>query len=353
MDRGRQRRIVGPVRYKGWMTINVAFKTPEALVFASDGLGTLIEVDAHGTESIASSMPEVEKLVLMSSASAPVLATFNGVGSLGAGSVAAELRAYDGAHPRAAEEGMAAYAGRVAAHLRGRAQAQLGALPRPFHLIVGGFDRGPQRLPPRVYSIQWSCSHKAQGPEELPAPVLHSEAGDCWEVHRYGAYYAGLTEPLDNFVSGFAAPVRDALVGVLLGGMGPAHEVAAPGLLESLVYEARRLQPAPAEVGQGAEVRALAESFALRIVQAMPTQALAPLAEHFSLQAAINYCVFLAQCAWAKENWSPARSGPPRVGSTLQVAYLTAEGPAVQVCGLRPGVDCAGVGGAHSGGPRA
>ena len=331
------------------MTINVAFKTPEALVFASDGLGTLIEVSPLGTETIASSMPEVEKLVVLSGDHAPVLATFNGVGSLGAGSIAAELRAYDRAKPRRPGETTHTFAQRLAAHLRVCAQRQLGQLPRPFHLLLGGFDAGSERLPPSVYSLQWSGSRQAArgpAPEEVPTPVLHSDAGDTWAAHQYGAYYAGLTEPVENFVGGFAAPVRDTLVETLLGG-GPQ---AAPGLLESLIHEARRIAPSSEGLGPNAPVRALAESFAARILAAMQNQTPAPLAEHFSLQAAINYCVFLAQCAWAKENWSPTRSGPPRVGSTLQVAYVTPGGPAVQVSGLHPGVDCAGV---HSDGARA
>src|SRR5438067_87232 len=44
------------------MSINVAFKIHEALVFCTDGLATLSTVDAEtGQEHIASSVPDVEK----------------------------------------------------------------------------------------------------------------------------------------------------------------------------------------------------------------------------------------------------------------------------------------------------
>ena len=38
------------------MTIDIAFKTPDALVFATDGLATVMEVDARGQERFLSNM---------------------------------------------------------------------------------------------------------------------------------------------------------------------------------------------------------------------------------------------------------------------------------------------------------
>ena len=49
------------------MTIDIAFKTPDALVFATDGLATVMEVDARGQERFLSNMANVEKLVPLSS----------------------------------------------------------------------------------------------------------------------------------------------------------------------------------------------------------------------------------------------------------------------------------------------
>ena len=47
------------------MTIDIAFKTPDALVFATDGLATVMEVDARGQERFLSNMANVEKLVAL------------------------------------------------------------------------------------------------------------------------------------------------------------------------------------------------------------------------------------------------------------------------------------------------
>lgn len=349
------------------MTINIAFKQPDAVVFATDGLSSLIDVDpTTGTERIVASVPHAEKLVLLSNdaAHAPLLAMFNGVGSLGNGSIAAELRQFDRANARDTRESVDAYCRRLNDHLLRREQTvrrSEGRSPRPLHVIVAGFDRldGVEDLP-TVFEIKWAVG--AELPK-APSPVLHERDTDGFVHHRYGTYYAGATEAVSRFVEGFDPALRDQAFDLLLGAASPT---APPGILEELVQEARRagdnrLPPLTSEdmkalaekyapmvpprivedLAQEArrrgntrlpplsnlEVQALAEKYADRVVAALFRPEVDSLSEHFSLQAAVNYCAFLAHCAHARENWSPARKGPPRIGAPLQVACLTRDAP--------------------------
>lgn len=319
------------------MTIDIAFKTPDALVFATDGLATVMEVDARGQERFLSNMANVEKLVPLSGGR--LLAMFNGVGSLGEGTVATSLRAFDDRVPLREGESVGEYARRLHAALEAQAMRRLGALPRPFHLILGGFAPRPEEgvEPPALWSLQWSVDLSLP---TTPTPLLHTEEEEGGVRHRFGVHYAGVTEAVARFVEGFDPALPERLAVLLAGG---EVEDGPPGLLEQLAQEARRSEPR-AEPLSNAEARALARRYARRVLRAgffSPPQE--PLSEHFSLQAAVDYCVFLAQCAYARENLSPTRRGAPRVGSTLQVAYLVPERPAHLLAGIRLGVRLQGI----------
>jgi hypothetical protein len=173
-------------------------------------------------------------------------------------------------------------------------------------------------------------------------PILHTQEEGGRIKHRFGVHYAGVTEAVARFVEGFDPGLPERLA-VLLA--GTEEEDGPPGLLEQLAQEARRLGD-PADPLPNTEVRALARRYARRVLRAgffSPPQE--PLSEHFSLQAAVDYCVFLAQCAYARENLSPTRRGAPRVGSTLQVAYLVPDRPAQLLAGIRLGVRLQGIDG--------
>jgi hypothetical protein len=321
------------------MTIDIAFKTPDALVFATDGLATVMEVDAKGQERFLSNMANVEKLVPLSGGR--LLAMFNGVGSIGGGTVATSLRAFDHRAPLREGESVGEYAQRLHAALEAQALQRLGALPRPFHLILGGFAPRPEDgvEPPTLWSIQWSVDLNIPA---TPTPILHTVEEGGAVRHRFGVQYAGVTEAVARFVEGFDPALPERLA-VLLAGTD--MEDGPPGLLEQLAQEARRLE-ARAEPLTNAAARELARRYARRVLRAgffSPAQE--PLSEHFSLQAAVDYSVFLAQCAYARENLSPTRRGAPRVGSSLQVAYLVPDRPAHLLAGIRLGVRLQGVDG--------
>lgn len=321
------------------MTIDIAFKTPDALVFATDGLATVMEVDARGQERFLSNMANVEKLVPLSGGQ--LLAMFNGVGSIGGGTVATSLRAFDDRAPLRPGESVGDYAKRLHAALESQALRRLGTLPRPFHLILGGFAPQPEEgvEPPSLWSIQWSVDPSIP---TTPSPLLHTEEEDGEVRHRFGVHYAGVTEAVARFVEGYD-PVLPERLAVLLAGTDA--EDGPPGLLEQLAQEARRTG-VPAEPLTNEQASTLARRYARRVLRAgffsSPQE---PLSEHFSLQAAVDYCVFLAQCAYARENLSPTRRGAPRVGSTLQVAYLVPGRPAHLLAGIRLGVRLQGMDG--------
>jgi hypothetical protein len=193
--------------------------------------------------------------------------------------------------------------------------------------------------PPTLWSIQWSVDLSLP---TTPTPVLHTEEEGGPPRHRFGVHYAGVTEAVARFVEGFDPALPERLAVLLAGTDEPD---GPPGLLEQLAQEARRLgtraQPLSNE-----DARQLARRYARRVLRAgffSPAQE--PLSEHFSLQAAVDYCVFLAQCAYARENLSPTRRGAPRVGSTLQVAYLVPGRPAHLLAGIRLGVRLQGMDG--------
>jgi hypothetical protein len=321
------------------MTIDIAFKTPDALVFATDGLATVMEVDARGQEHFLSNMANVEKLVPLSGNR--LLAMFNGVGSIGAGTVATSLRAFDDRAPLRDGESVGDYARRLHAALEAQAMQRLGALPRPFHLILGGFAPQPKEgvEPPTLWSIQWSVDPSIPS---TPTPLLHTEEEGGSVRHRFGVHYAGVTEAVARFVEGFDPALPEKLA-VLLAGTDAQD--GPPGLLEQLVQEARRSEPRSTPLSNE-EARNLARRYARRVLRAgFFSSAQEPLSEHFSLQAAVDYCVFLAQCAYARENLSPTRRGAPRVGSTLQVAYLIPDRPAELLARIRLGVRLQGIDG--------
>src|SRR5689334_14645134 len=110
------------------MTINVLFKIPDAIVFATDGMASLLEPHpALGEDRIIASVGDVEKLLVLSDGNArgrscPVLAMFNGVGTLGNGTIASELMRFDqggapGSGRRRANETVGEYATRLNQHL--------------------------------------------------------------------------------------------------------------------------------------------------------------------------------------------------------------------------------------------
>ncbi|WP_224244794.1 hypothetical protein [Hyalangium gracile] len=321
------------------MTIDIAFKTPDALVFATDGLATVMEVDARGQERFLSNMANVEKLVPLSGGQ--LLAMFNGVGSIGGGTVATSLRAFDDHSPLRPGESVGDYARRLHAAMEEQALRRLGALPRPFHLILGGFAPPPKEGvdPPTLWSIQWSVDPNIP---TTPTPVLHTEEEGGPVRHAFGVHYAGVTEAVARFVEGFDPALPERLAVLLAGTDEPE---GPPGLLEQLAQEARRTGTR-AESLSNEDARQLARRYARRVLRsAFFSSAQEPLSEHFSLQAAVDYCVFLAQCAYARENLSPTRRGAPRVGSTLQVAYLVPGRPAHLLAGIRLGVRLQGIDG--------
>jgi hypothetical protein len=328
------------------MTINVAFKIPDAVVFATDGLSSLIDVDpVTGVERIVSSVADVEKLAVLSERTAPVLAMYNGIGSLGNGAIATELAQFDGAQPRAANEPVVTYAKRLQARLDAleeQACALQGRPPRPFHLILAGFDAGDApSANPKLYEVKWAM---AASKPKVPSPVLHDEGPGGNVTHRYGAYYAGATMALSRIVEGYDAGLTEHAVAVLAGLGG---DTAPPGALEELVHEARRAGGGGGGVKplSNADVKQLVAKYTRRVVTEMFKPEPTMLSEHFSLQAAVNYCVFLAYCAYARENWSPARRGPPRVGTPLQVACLRRDQSALKLRGVRVGVNLTEFGG--------
>jgi hypothetical protein len=281
----------------------------------------------------------VEKLVPLSGGK--LLAMFNGVGSIGGGTVATSLRAFDDRAPLEEGESVGDYARRLHAAMEAQALRRLGSLPRPFHLILGGFAPEPEEGvdPPTLWSIQWSVDPNIP---TTPTPLLHTEDPAGPPRHRFGVHYAGVTEAVTRFVEGYDPALPERLA-VLLA--GTEVEDGPPGLLEQLAQEARRTG-ALAEPLSNADARMLARRYTRRVLRAgFFSAAQEPLSEHFSLQAAVDYCVFLAQCAYARENLSPTRRGAPRVGSTLQVAYLVPGRPAHLLAGIRLGVRLQGIDG--------
>jgi hypothetical protein len=317
------------------VTVNIAFKTPDALVFATDGLATLMDVDDDGNSTFLSNMAAVEKLLILSAdedaGERPVMAMFNGVGSLGGGTIATELRTFDREHKRGANETLEEYTQALAQALEARALGRLGTLPRPFHLVLAGFDGDADgQAQPRIRCIQWSLDRTAS---TAPSSILEVE-GENGGRQLYGEYYAGVTEAVDRFVRGYDGGLTERLT-LLLAGMGGDRP---PGLLEQLAQEARAVDQArPLETSVA---QRLARQYAYRIMRSAfdGESQTALLSEHFSLQSAIDYCVFLAQCAYARENLSPTRRGPPRVGSSLQVGFLALGHQPTLLAGIQLGI---------------
>jgi hypothetical protein len=338
------------------MTINVAFKSPDALVFATDGLACVFEQDSSEQDGkFLSNMAEVEKLVFLNDKR--IITMFNGIGSLGEATLPAELRAIDARllrKNRGRRLSTRKWANEVAKALWDRGFAERGTPPTPLHLVVGGFaddgaPEGPDGIPapasPVLYEIKWiSGMPLERKSHQRPQPVLAIERDGEIE-HSYGAYYAGATAAVSRFVEGFDPELQQNLA-VALTGTGSDGR---PGILEELITLARARKGNTARASDDepddAKVQDMVFRFARRILrEAYPVAPARKLAEHFSLQAAIDYTVFLAQCAYARENLSPTRHGPPRVGSTLQVACLERDRDAEPLARIRLDIRLQGYG---------
>ena len=140
---------------------------------------------------------------------------------------------------------------------------RLGALPRPFHLILGGFAPQPEEGvdPPTLWSIQWSVDPNLP---TTPTPVLHTEEEGAPPRHRFGVHYAGVTEAVARFVEGFDPALPERLA-VLLAGTD--EKDGPPGLLEQLAQEARRTGTR-AEPLSNEDARQLARRYARRVLRA-------------------------------------------------------------------------------------
>lgn len=337
------------------MTINVAFKIPDAVVFVTDGLGTLIDVDpVTREERIVSSIASVEKLVLLNHHR--YMAMCNGVGSLGGGSIVSELRAFDEAHKhRAPYKSVEQYVRDLNKHLRNAAIAQLGHIPAPFHLIIAGFDGHPEeKAPAELHSIQWSTTRSPEvaateedGKNDI-CQILHRHSADGTIEHSFGYYHAGAVVGPARFADGIDPSLPALLIKRLAGQelsdtdsgkLSSVPQIRTPGILEELIHEvyfaAKGVDASPLS---NQTVHELARKYAGRIASDVLKPDEVRLSQHFSLQAAVNYSIFLAYCAYVRENWSPSVHGPPRVGSTMQVAYLTRSGEATFLSGVKLGV---------------
>ncbi len=297
------------------MTINVAVKCPDGVVLGADSLVTISTSGAP-----IALVPFYTKLFPVGSYAAGAM--LNGAGAVGGRDIqtlvadfAESYEAPDNNYSLAAlAEGLRDF---VQHEIQVRAAGQNPLL----EIIVAGYSRGASaegRRYGEVYSLKW---------ENAPAVIRSKYSTD----EEFGTHYGGQPQALDRFQYG----LDDWMLGDMLSRREQLFEQVQDYIVEHLRGRGHNIPPghrAPLPHLTRFNVLSLVSDYefaetageTIKNVKEGALQRFYTMDRFFSLQVAIDYCVFLMSCAYAVNNFSYMIPG---VGSESRVASVTrAEG---------------------------
>jgi hypothetical protein len=296
------------------MTINVAIKCPDGVVLGADGLVT---ISAGGPP--ISLVPYYAKLYPVGDYAAGAM--LNGAGSIGGKDIQTIVsdfaQLYDVAEEDYSLELLArALKDYIQEEIRSKAAGQNPLL----EIIVGGYSRGPSaegRSYGELYSIKW---------EGTPGVVRSKYVRD----EEFGTHYGGQPQALDRFQYG----LDDWTIAHMLQNRKKLFDRVQDYIIEHLKGKGHRIPAghrAPFPDIESFNVLELVSDFefgatpgeTVKNVKEGSSQRFHTMERFFSLQLAVDYCVFLMSCAYAVNNFTYMIPG---VGSETSVAAVTRDG---------------------------
>jgi len=296
------------------MTINVAVKCPDGVVLGGDSLVTI----ASGETPIAL-VPYYTKLFPVKRYAAGAM--LNGAGAVGGRDIETIVSDFSDAHD-APETNYSL--GELALGLRDYVQHEIqsrAAGQNPLlEIILGGYSRGTGaegRRYGEVYSLKW---------ENAPGVVRSKYVTD----EEFGTHYGGQPQALDRFQYG----LDDWMLGGMLGRREALFQQAQDYVVEHLRGRGHKIPPshrAPLPDLGRFNVLSLVSEFefggtsgeTIKNVKEGAHQRFHTMERFFSLQVALDYCIFLMSCAYAVNNFTYMLPG---VGSEARVASITRDG---------------------------
>jgi hypothetical protein len=293
------------------MTINVAVKCPDGVVLGADGLVTI----TSGGPPI-SLVPYYTKLFPIGGYAGGAM--LNGAGSIGGRDIETIVSDFAVLYDSPEEN----YAlGELARALRDYVQEEIrtratGQNPL-LEIVVCGYSRGPAsegRRYGELYSLKW---------ENAPGVVRSKYIQD----EEFGTHYGGQPQALDRFQYG----LDDWMIAGMLEKREALFNQAQSYVIDHLKRRGHNIPAshrAPLPDIQNFNVLSLLSDFAfgdtsgetVRNVKEGARQRFYTMERFFSLQVAIDYCVFLMSCAYAVNNFTYMIAG---VGSEARVATVT------------------------------
>jgi hypothetical protein len=295
------------------MTINVAVKCPDGVVLGADSLVTI----SAGGPALAL-VPYYNKLFPVGDYAAGAM--LNGAGAVGGRDIQTVVADFAGSYEGAPNNySLAALAQALRDFVQHEIQVRAAGQNPLLEIIVAGYSRGAlgeERRYGEVYSLKW---------ENAPGVVRSKYATD----EEFGTHYGGQPQALDRFQYG----IDDWMLGGMLQRREALFNQVQDYILEHLRGRGHNIPPghrAPLPHLTRFNVLSLVSDFefgetggeTIKNVKEGAHERFYTMERFFSLQVAIDYCVFLMSCAYAVNNFTYMIPG---VGSESRVASVTRE----------------------------
>lgn len=306
------------------MTINVAVKCPDGIIMGADGLVTIPGLEEG---SVGSMVPYFTKLFEIKGFSAAAM--INGTGSIG-GRTIEDIVAEFGETPEG-QDSQNYSLKELAEKLGEKIQSVVNAYGRPITLevIVGGYSKGQKAEGKRygeIHNLMWrKRMDEGSKPNRFYSKPIYPAD------RSFGTHYGGQTKVLERFKYGIDEYIldemwlrRDRLFNQVL-------RYILERLRKEEVNIPQNIQiDVPQRLGDfdvyglfsDYERSGTGEEKIKKVKEGMKGR-LKTMEGYFSLQTAVNYCLFLMWCAYAENAFTLI---VPGVGSEMRIASITRKG---------------------------
>jgi hypothetical protein len=293
------------------MTVNVAVKCPDGIVMGADSLVTI----SAGGPPIAL-IPYYGKLFPLGDYAAAAM--INGAGSVGGRDIQTVVEEFASSYGEpAGDYSLADLAESLRDFVQNEIQIRAAGQNPLMEIIVGGYSRGTRaegKVYGEIYSLKWE-----NGPGAVRAKYVADE--------EFGVHYGGQPQALDRFHYGF----DDWSLGRMLERRAALFEQGQDYILGYLRERGHNIPAslrAPMPRLNQFNVLSLVSDFefgetageTIKKVKDGTVERFYTMERFFSLQVAIDYCVFLMSCAYAVNNFTYTLPG---VGSEATVLSIT------------------------------
>ena len=312
------------------MTINIVVKCPEGIVLGSDSLTTILDDSGN----IISSVPYVSKLFSLGDSTNkdsafPVGVMINGTNSIGGVRVEDVIEEFQEIYSNkhsSDEFSVASMAHDLASHIQYYIDTNLGKTSKVnLEVILAGFSRTKKRIRKKqrngykygeIYSYFWEDTRKSR------FRLVSNIDGE------FVTFYGGQPSAIDRIRYG----IDDWIIYTMLNNKDSLYEQVRRYIYNQLkrksidVPEILKVKT-PGNLSEynifqlfssGEQGKTIGET--LRNIKENMDDRLQTMEGWFSLQTAVNYCMFLMSCAYAHSVFTFVN---PVVGSEMRVASIT------------------------------